>query len=95
MPCCCLGILALIFPRATLVLMWLTGYTLTAFETRLWPLLGFFMMPYTACAYAVAINEFGAVEGAGLALVILGVILDLGSHGGSATQGARRRRLPT
>lgn len=81
---CCLGILSLVFPRFTLIVMWLIGYTATAFDTRLWPILGFFFLPYTACAYAIAINEAGAISGVGLALVIIGVILDVGSHGGSA-----------
>ena len=88
---CCLGIVALAFPRLALILMWLSDYTETAFKTALWPLLGFFFLPYTTCAYAVAINQFGAVEGWGLALIILGVFLDLGSHGGSASTGIRRR----
>jgi len=81
---CCLGLIAVVFPRFALFIMWLIGYTATAFETRLWPLLGFLFMPYTACAYAIAINETGAIAGIGLALLIIGVILDIGSHGGSA-----------
>lgn len=81
---CCLGIIALVFPRAALIVMWLMGYTTTAFETKIWPLSGFILLPYTTCGYAIAVNSFGAVKGAGLALVIIGVILDIGSHGGSA-----------
>jgi hypothetical protein len=81
---CCLGIFALVFPRAALVVMWLVGYTTTAFETRIWPILGFFFLPYTTCAYAIAQHSFGGARGVGLALIIIGVILDVGSHGGSA-----------
>lgn len=88
---CCLGIIALAFPRLALAVMWFTDYTETAFKTNLWPLLGFFCLPYTTCAYAVSINEFGAIEGWGLALVIAGVLLDFGSHGGSASQKLRHR----
>ena len=89
---CCLGILALVFPRATLVVMWLVMYTSTAFETRLWPLIGFIFLPYTTCAYAIAMNEVGGIEGFGLVLVIIGVLMDLGTHGGSARSGSRYRR---
>ena len=89
---CCLGILALVFPRATLVIMLLVGYTFTAFETRLWPLLGFIFLPYTTCAYAIAMNELGGTRGLGLVLVVIGVLLDLGTHGGSARSGGRYRR---
>lgn len=89
---CCLGVFGLAFPRAALVIMWLLSYTATAFETRLWPLLGFFFMPYTACAYAIAVNEVGAIEGWGLALLIVGVVFDAGSHGGGARSGREHYR---
>ena len=89
---CCLGIVALAFPRVALVAMWLTGYGGRAFETVLWPVLGFFFLPYTSCAYALAVNETGGIKGWGLAFVIIGVFFDLGSHGGSASGGAKYRR---
>jgi hypothetical protein len=69
--------------------MWLTGYGGRAFETVIWPLLGFIFLPYTSCAYALAMNEFGGISGGGLALLILGVILDIGSHGGGGAGGVR------
>ncbi|MEA3365337.1 MAG: hypothetical protein U9Q79_06815 [Candidatus Hydrogenedentes bacterium] len=84
---CCLGVLALIFPRVALFVMWLTGYGGRAFETILWPVLGFFFLPYTTCAYAFAVNSMGGLEGWGLAALIVGVLLDFGSHGGSAHSG--------
>ena len=79
---CCLFALAAFFPRIALIVMWLTGYGSAAFATVLWPVLGFFLMPFTTCGYALAMNEFGGIQGLGLALVIIGVIFDLGSHGG-------------
>ncbi len=90
---CCLGCIAVAFPRLALFLMWFSGYGGRAFETALWPLLGFFVMPYTTCAYAIAMNEIGAVQGWGLAFVILGVLCDFGSHGGGAKAGCRYRRV--
>lgn len=84
MPLCLLGCLGLAFPRIALLFMWLVKYTATAFETRLWPVLGFFFMPYTTCAYALAVNEVGALKGWGLVLIVLGVLLDLGGHGSGA-----------
>lgn len=88
---CCLGILVVMFPRAALVAMWLTGYGGRAFATVLWPVLGFCLLPYTTCAYAIARNELGGVDGWGLALIILGVIMDVTSHGGGAKAGRRAR----
>lgn len=85
MPCCLLA-LALMVPRVTLFLMWLFQYTNGVFQTYLWPLLGFFLMPYTTCGYVFAMKLFGGVEGGGLALIIIGVVLDISGHGGTAYQ---------
>jgi hypothetical protein len=75
------------FPRLALIVMWLSGYGGRAFETILWPVLGFFFLPYTTCAYALAVNSLGGLEGWGLAALIIGVIFDFGSHGGGARSG--------
>jgi len=81
---CCLMIVAGMFPRLTLFIMWLMGYGGRAFESVLWPLLGFFFMPFTTCAYAIGMNEKGSISGWALALVIVAVLMDAGSHGGGA-----------
>ena len=89
---CCLMIVASMFPRLALFVMWLTGYGARAFESVLWPALGFFFMPFTTCAYAIGMNENGAITGWALALVIIAVVMDVGSHGGGARQ-ARIRHI--
>jgi len=61
-----------------------------AYETTLWPLLGFCFMPLTTLAYAWAINTHGSVSGLPFVLVIVAALLDLGLVGGGAS--ARRRR---
>jgi hypothetical protein len=87
---CLLALLGLITPRIVLALLWLfTTYLSRAFETFLWSLLGFFFLPTTTLAYAVAVNSLDGIEGWGLALLILGVLLDFGLLGG----GARARRF--
>ncbi|MDZ4858816.1 MAG: hypothetical protein SGI88_07510 [Candidatus Hydrogenedentes bacterium] len=91
MPCLII-IFALMVPRLTLVVMWLLSYTATAFDTRLWPLLGFIFMPYTTCAYAIGMNANGGFTGWSLILLIIAILFDLGSHGGSF-QTSRSRRL--
>lgn len=83
MPCCLL-IVALFVPRITLIGMCLTGYAQQAFEGWLWPMLGWLFMPYTTCAYAIGMNEHSGFRGWSLALLIFGVILDVGGHSGSA-----------
>jgi hypothetical protein len=85
---CLLAIIGLITPRLVLVVLWLfTNYLSRAYETFLWPTLGFFFLPTTTITYAVAHNDFDGLRGVGLVLVILGVLIDLGIVGG----GARRR----
>ncbi len=70
----------LLIPRVTLAIMWLLSYTHTAFQTRMWPLLGFLFMPFTTCAYAIGMNERGGFQGWTLVVLIIGVVLDFGGH---------------
>ncbi len=86
---CFLSILGFFFPRLVIVLLALgSDYLGRAYHTFLWPLLGFFFLPFTTLAYAAAMNEHGSVSGPWLLLVVLGVLLDLGVIG----QGSRHRR---
>lgn len=87
---CLFALIGAFFPRIALVVVWLSGYGASAFETMLVPLLGFLLMPFTTLAYAIAMNEFG-MHGMGVALLVLGVILDMGGWGG-AHSGYRHRR---
>ena len=77
---CLVAALALLMPRLVMIVLWLlpTNYLSNAFGTWIWPLLGFFFLPTTTIAYAIAEHEFGAARGWGLAIVILGVAFDLG-----------------
>lgn len=91
MPCCIGMIIGLLLPRVVLIFYWLlTDYISRAFETWIWPLLGFLFMPYTTLFYlwAMTYGDRG-VEGLWLVLVIIGVVLDLSSYGGG---GSRARR---
>ena len=86
------GCLALAMPRFAIVLVVVfSDYLGYAYETLLWPVLGFFFLPLTTLAYAWAINSNGSVSGFPLAVVILAVIMDLGLFGGSERSRRRRR----
>ena len=88
---CLVGCIALATPRLAIVLVViLSDYIGRAYETTLWPLLGFFLMPLTTLAYAWAINTHGSVDGIYLVVVVVAVLIDLGLVGGSAR--ARRRK---
>jgi len=88
---CCIGCLALFTPRLAIVLVFLfSNFLERAYETWIWPLLGFVFLPLTTLAYAWAINSRGTVSGVHLAVVVLAALLDLGLIGGSSR--ARWRR---
>lgn len=87
---CLLAIIALFFPRIVILLLALfTTYMSSAYNTLLWPLLGFFFMPFTTLAYAWAINSNGSVAGIYLFVVVLAVLFDLGAFGNGAYSGRR------
>jgi len=89
---CLVALLALLAPRVTIILLvLLSDYIGSAYQTILWPVLGFIFAPFTTLAYAFAINANGSVTGLYLVLVIVAVLLDLGALGGG--ESARRTRV--
>ena len=88
---CLIGCLALVTPRIALALIFIfSTYLGRAYDTALWPVLGFFFMPLTTIAYAWAVNTNGTVTGVYLAVVVIAVLLDLGLVGGSGASARRR-----
>ncbi len=84
MPSCLLALVALLTPRLVLVLLVaFTGFLGEAYQTVLWPLVGFFVVPLTTLAYAVAINWNHTVTGGYFVLVLLASLADLGALGGT------------
>ncbi len=82
---CLVGCLALSAPRVAIVLVVIfSDYIGRAYETVLWPLVGFLLMPMTTLAYAWAINSRGSVAGLHLIVLVVAVLMDLGLIGGSA-----------
>jgi hypothetical protein len=89
---CLVVALALLTPRFVMVLMWLfSDYLSHAYGTWVWPLLGFFFLPTTTIAFAIAQNEFGGFRGWGAVVTVLGVLFDLGVLGGARGRGILRR----
>lgn len=77
--------------RLAFLLLWAFGAMAGIFQTWYWPTLGFFFMPYTTMAYVGAKHWCESTgSGWGLALMILGVLFDLGSYGSSATPKNKR-----
>ncbi len=90
---CLLAILSLFMPRLVIVLVVIFSDWLgAAYQTMLWPLLGFFFMPLTTLAYAAAWHMgSGSISGLGIVIIVIAVMIDLGLIGGSAT--ARQRAV--
>ncbi len=85
---CILAILILAFPRVVLVLMYLfTNIIERAYNGLLIPLLGFIFLPITTIVYALLIYYKYPISGIYLLGLIIAVILDVGSWGGSARRG--------
>jgi hypothetical protein len=90
--CGCLVLLAAAFsPRFAIFLLWLFDNSRmdVAFDSFWIPLLGFFFLPWTTLAWAVAYAPVRGVTGFGWFLVILAFVVDVSTHVGSAQ--ARRR----
>ena len=84
-------------PRLVMLVLWVfTDYLSTAFGGWVWPTLGFFALPTTTIAYAIAQNEFstplGGIRGTGIVVIVLGVLVDFGLFGaGARGRGIGRR----
>jgi uncharacterized membrane protein YhaH (DUF805 family) len=93
MGCGCIAtILALLTPRVAMVLIFLlTDWFQRAYQTTVWPLLGFLLMPYLTLAYMAMKLHGGTMTGWWLALVVAAAVVDVGHWGGSSQVHSRRR----
>ena len=88
---CLLVLIAVAFPRLVLFLTWLLSNALErAYSNILIPILGFFFLPVTTLIYAWMVNYHMRLEGLNLLLLVVAVLIDAGSHRGSATYYSRR-----
>ena len=85
-------------PRIVLVLVWLfSDYLDTAYQTRIWPFLGFLLLPLTTLAYAFAMHV-GNFEWTpiGVAAVVTALFVDVGlirTGNSSRTRAGRAREI--
>ncbi len=90
---CILAAIALAVPRILMFfILLLTPWFGLAFESRVWPILGFVFMPYTTLAYlATMLNNNHVLSGGWLALFIAAVVVDALHWGGGGMSYHRRR----
>ncbi|MCD6109981.1 hypothetical protein J7J83_04450 [bacterium] len=74
-----ISLISLFFPRLAVLLLWiLTGWFNGIFDTFVWPILGFLIMPYTLLWYSVIHHWFGGTwSGVPIFILIIAIILDL------------------
>jgi hypothetical protein len=90
---CLIGLLALITPRLVLFLVWVfTPYVSRAFNSFIWPLLGFIFLPFTTLVYVLVWTPGVGVTGLAWLWVALAFLLDLTWHSGSGYRASRRER---
>lgn len=79
---CIAAALVLGMPRLVMVVLAIvTDYLGRAYDGWAIPLLGFFLLPTTTLAAAVAENETGGLRSWGILLVVFAVLVDLGIWG--------------
>ena len=85
---CLLVLFAMVSPRLALFLTWLfTDRLSLAFHTWIWPVIGFFLLPWTTLVWTFAYAPVRGVTGVGWVFVVIAVLADLGVLGS-----ARRTR---
>ena len=90
---CLFALFAGAFPRLALLYVWLfTPLVYRAYDTFIIPLLGIIFLPFTTLMYTLAYIPGVGLTGWGWVWLILGVLLDMGSYGGSVV--SNRDRIP-
>ena len=82
MPCLAV-VIAMLFPRVFIAYLWFfTGWLHAAFDSILWPILGFLFAPFTLLWYSVVVNHYGGEWGAlQIIVMVIAVITDLSPGG--------------
>jgi hypothetical protein len=82
--CCLFTTLVMAGPRAAIVIWWLLQPVRwnAAFDTFIWPMLGFLFFPFTTLMYVLVAP--GGIDGFEPAWLVLAVVLDVLSWTGGA-----------
>jgi hypothetical protein len=90
---CVLALFALLSPRLAVFFVWLfTDRMGIAFDHWWMGFVGFVFLPWTTLAWALCYAPVKGVTGFGWIIVLLGLITDFGTYGGSSQM--RRSQAP-
>lgn len=75
-----LAIISIFMPRVVLFFIFLlTHWFSQAYTTVIWPVLGFFFMPYTTLAYMGAmLSNHGMLSAGWIIVLVVAILVDLG-----------------
>ena len=75
---CLFALMGAFAPRLAFLLLWIfTPLVNRAFSFWLWPLLGFFFLPFTTLMFVLVIGPLGSTNFWGWLTVFLGLLIDL------------------
>jgi hypothetical protein len=87
-------LVAMVFPRVTLVLVYLSSDLIQrAFAGLLMPVLGFLFMPATTAAYAWIVGGRHPISGSYLAALAIAVLIDAGAWSEATRPKAQKSRI--
>jgi hypothetical protein len=89
--CCAAAVLLLLGPRVFILFWWLVDFQRweNAFDTWIWPLLGFLFLPWTTLMFVV-VAPFGNVRDWDWVWLGFALLADLVSYSGGGYQGRSR-----
>ncbi len=84
--CCLFSTLVVLGPRAAIIVWYLLDPTKwnVAFNTVLWPILGFIFLPWTTLMWVLVASDPGGVTGLDIVFLIIAIFFDFASWGGGA-----------
>ena len=91
--CCVVAALFALGPRAAILFWWLIEPVRwgAAFETFIWPFLGFIFLPWTTLMYIIAWSPVVGINGFwDVLLIVIGVLLDIASYAAKPAYDRRR-----
>ena len=88
---CIFALFAAFTPRLAFVLLWIfTDVINKAFDTVIIPIIGLIFLPFTTLVYALIYTPGFGLSGWDFVWLILALMLDLSSYGGSAYVNRKR-----
>ena len=90
----CLTAFVAAFSRIILLMFWISRPVAwnAAFETAIWPCLGFLFLPFTTLMYVWLIQGAGTIQGIDWLWLILAILVDVANLGTAGY--ANRNRVP-